>query len=144
MIKYTNNQLLLFLIFLTFIQCQNSTKNTTNINEKLFSELIDVNKIKKVTIDNNYGKINLNNNQLRKIKSEFSNMKYYPGSPIKPGAIYISILFNNDTSIYGYSSTGSNYVFFDNDIPFKNESLKPSGDIYFEMPKGMNLDNYKN
>ena len=121
---------------------QTINETADNHQELYFKDLVDIKSIEKVLIRNNYGEIDLDEGQLDKIKSEMSKMKLYWCCPTKPGAITFEITING--KVYsGHSSTGSKLLFFD-DLPIILEGFKYDGpDIYFEMPKGMNFDNYK-
>lgn len=113
------------------------------LNQNLkFEQLINVDSISEVTVNNNYGSVKLNSSQLKKIRKEFSAMTLHWCCPTKPGAISIKLTIA-DKKYYGYSTTGSNLVFFD-DLPINYKSFEYIGpEYYFQMPNKMNFNNYK-
>ncbi len=148
------NEIILILLASILTNCSFINKNTeekqqvteqieNNNQELYFKDLIEIDDIENVFIRNNYGEINLNKSQLDMFRNEMADMKLHWCCPTKPGAIYIEITING--KIYsGYSSNGSSLLFFDRDLPIKKKDFEYDGsEIYFEMPKGMNLDNYK-
>lgn len=132
---------ILFLFFLC-ISCDHQQTQTTKESKVLFQDLINVSDIERVISNNNSGTVELDENQLLKFKQELNLFELHSCCPTKPGAISIEMIISGDM-YSGYSSTGSNLICFYNLLIKKGPTECNDSECFFEMPKGVNLDNYK-
>ncbi len=127
-------------IFLLIFLLSCGSRNTNK--EIKLKSLVALEKLEKVTITNNYGTHILDDNQVKTIKAQLSDMTYEPDIAVKVGAIHIELIIDGEKHNI-LTATHGNYIEVHKDIVGKNHDLIESSDWLYFNTGGVNFDNYK-
>ena len=135
-------KLITLCILLFSISCTNRSEIVETKDELTFGDLVDLEKLEKVKMSNNYGAFHLSKDQMLDLQKEISEMVYDPNVSVKVGAINIELTINGEIHTISTATQG-NYIEVHKDIVSKQKSLIGSSDwLYFKTGE-VNFDNYK-
>lgn len=130
------------LVVLLVISCT-ETENKKTQNDKItFEDVVDLSKVKKVTMYNNSGLFVLTDVQMEKLKNELSTMVYEPNIGVKVGAIGFDLHIDGKKH-HVLTRTNGNYIEVNSDLITKNRHLLANESQYCFKTNGVNIDNYK-